>query len=200
MTTLPFNLTPASILSDVQLVGNLILGLSKTDVVQVLNQQTMIQVFSGARPVKAEVRETARVMEYPVETGVILSDHRISNPTEIILTCIITSAQYSIAYPAIRNAWMNATLLSVQTRTGTYKNMIIAELPHDEDPEMFSAITITIKMREVIFSSPSSNANNFIPADPALQTTVNSGLLAATNLVGSGLGYLHAATVLGLRI
>src|ERR1700744_6114605 len=110
--TLPLNLTPASILSDASLVGGLLTTISKVDVVQVLNQQTNTQIFSGARPVKAEVRETARVMDYPVETGVILSDHRISMPTEIALTCIIPASQYSIAYVAIRNAWLAPTLLS----------------------------------------------------------------------------------------
>lgn len=205
MANLPFNLTAASILSDVQLIGNLLTTLSKVDVVQVLDQQTLTQVFSGARPVKAEVRETAQVMKYPVESGVTLSDHRISLPTEISLTCIIPSGQYTQAYPAIRNAWINATLLSVQTRVGTYKNMIIAELPHDEDPDIFSAVTITIKLQEVIMIAPSSTATagqlaNFSPANPALQNTVNSGLIAATAVVGSALGYLHAATVVGLKV
>jgi hypothetical protein len=203
--TLPLNLTPQGILSDVQLVAGLLTNVSKVDVVQVLNQQTAAQIFSGARPVKAEVRETARVMDYPVETGVTLSDHRISMPTEIILTCIIPAAQYSIAYPAIRNAWNAPTLLSVQTRTGTYRNMIIAELPHDEDTDLFNAVTITIKLREVIMISGISTAaygpnTNFIPANPALQTTVQNGLLAATNLVGSGLSYLHSATVVGFHV
>lgn len=203
--TIPFNLTPASILSDAALVGGLLTKLTKTDVVQVLNQQTLTQLFSGARPLEAEVKEYAKVMDYPVETGVILSDHRISLPTEITLPCIIPSSQYSIAYVAIRNAWQAATLLSVQTRTGTYKNMIIQELPHKEDPELFTAITIYIKFREVIMVAPSSTAPtgtaaNFSPANPKNSSNVSSGLISAVNLATSGLSYLHAATVFGIKI
>lgn len=200
--TLPFNVTPASVLSDASLVAGLLTTTNKVDVVQVLNQQTNTQMFQGARPIKAEVREYAKVMDYPVESGVTLSDHRISMPTEITLTCIIPSSQYTVAYVAIRNAWLAPTVLSVQTRTGTYKNMIIAELPHSEDAEMFSAITIDIKMREFITVSGAGTTqqNNFSPANPANSTNVASGLQQGINLVSSGLSYLHAATVFGIKI
>ena len=203
---LPFNITPASILSGATTIGNLLANNSNIDVVQVLDQTTMQQVFAGARPVKATVRETARVMDYPVETGVVLSDHRISNPTEIELVCIIQSSQYSSAYPAMRAAWQNATLLSVQTRLGTYKNMIIADLPHEEDAEMFSAVTQTIKLREVIYIVPSSVGapnllSNYSPRNVAANSiTISSGILSATTAAGSALSYFHAATVFGIKL
>ncbi len=202
----PFNITPASILSDVALVGGLLTTLTKTDVVQVLDQQSSAQVFSGARPLKAEVREFARTMEYPIENGATISDHIIFLPTEINLTCVIPSSQYSTAYVAIRNAWKSSTLLAVQTRTGTYRNMYIAEMPHDEDSELYSAITIVIKMKEAIRISAGAGANgttqlaNFSPADPRYSSNIQSGLIAAVNIAGSGLSYLHAATVFGIRI
>ncbi len=201
-----FNITPEFLLSGANTVGNLLSQITNTDVVQVLNQTTMQQVFGGARPVKARVRESARVMDYPVETGVLLSDHRISNPTEIELTCIIPSGQYSIAYPTIRTAWQLGTLLSVQTRLGTYKNMIISDLPHEEEPDMFSAVTMDIKLREVIYTVPSSIAGsgllaNYSPRNPAMNSiTVGSGILSSTAAAGSALSYLHAATVFGIKI
>jgi hypothetical protein len=203
--TLPLNITPASILSNTGSVGSILSTLTKTDQVQVLDQQTLTQIFSGARPLQAEIKEYAKVMNYPVETGVTLSDHRISMPTEISLLCIIPSASYATDFIAIRNAWQAATLLSVQTRVGTYKNMIIEELPHKEDSELFTAITIYIKLREVIMIAPSSTApagtvSNFSPANPKNSTNVQSGLISATNLTSSGLSYLHAGTVFGVGI
>lgn len=200
-----FNITPAAILSDVLLANNLLNKTLNIDVVAVIDQQTLIQVFHDARPVRALVRETARVMDYPVETGAIVSDHRISNPTEIELTCIIPEKFYDSAYPEIRNAWQNATLLKVQTRVGTYSNMIISDLPHEEEPDMFNVITITIKMREVIFVAPSSIAApsqlaNFQPGNPALTSTVNSGLLSAVTAGTTALSYFHAGTVWGVPI
>lgn len=199
------NITPASVLSGVSSAGNLLIKSLNVDIIAVLDQESMTQIFRDARPVKATVRETARVMDYPIETGAILSDHRISNPTEIEMICLIPSKAYSSAYPVIRNAWVNATLLSVQTRLGTYRNMIISDLPHEEEPDIFNAVTISIKFREVIYSAPSSIASpqplaNFAPANPAYESTVNSGLLSAVNASSSALSYLHAGTVWGIRI
>ena len=145
-------------------------------------------------------------MDYPVETGVTLSDHHIILPTEFEMDCIIPATQYSIAYPAIRNAWLNATLLSVQTRLGTYRNIIISDEPHTEDADMFSAVSITLKMREVIMFapngvSPGALLANFQPANPAKNgSNISSGIVSATAAVGSALSYLHAASVVGIRI
>lgn len=198
-----FNLTPATLLNAANSLQNLLTSFIKTDIVAVLNQETMRQVFEGARPVKAFVKETAKVMDYPVETGSTLSDHRVSNPTEIEIQCIISSDQYATAYQQIRNAWLNATKLSVQCRTGTYRNMIISDLPHAEDPDMFNAINQFIRLREVILVAPSSvapqqNLANYSPTDPQNAMMVNRGLLNPVAAAGSILGYFHAKTIWGL--
>ncbi len=84
--------------------------------------------------------------------------------------------------------------------------MIVADLPHDEDAEIFSAVTLTIKLREVIIIAPSSIANggllaNYAPLNVASNSpTVSSGIISATAAAGSALGYLHLATVVGIRI
>lgn len=205
------NITPASILSDISLAGNLLGSTSKIDTIAIFGQASSVgsdntlniqntQLFAAARPIKVEVRETARVMDYPVETGVMLSDHRISNPTEIVYTCILPQAAYASTYPAIRDAWTNATLLSVQTRTGVYANMIISDLPHEEDTDLFNAVTITIKLRQVIMIGANSVPSYFAPKNPTMQATISSGIIAASNIVGSGLSYFHAATVAGIRL
>lgn len=206
-------ITPQTILSDVQSGAvDILTSVAKVDVVAVLAQNTttdvttgqvntvFAQVFSGARPIKATVKETAKVMDYPVETGATYSDYRISNPTEIELPCLIAQADYGTAYQAIRNAWRNATLLSVQTRTGTYQNMIIADLPHEEDAEMFTSISILLKLREVILIAPASIAAqpmlaNYAPASPQNSMTVNAGLLAGIAAPTSVLSYFHASSV-----
>lgn len=199
----PFNLTPAALISDLVTASDLLNIASNVDIVAVLDQESMQQIFADARPLKATVKETARVMDYPVETGAILSDHRVSNPTEIEMLFIINSAFYASAYQAIRNAWLMATKLSVQTKTGTYKNMIIADMPHEEDPDMFDAINQFIRFREVILVAPSSVASpdplaNYAPADPVNQSTVNRGLISAITTGTSGLSYFHAASVWGI--
>jgi hypothetical protein len=194
-----FNLTPAT-LSALASVASVP---SRIDVVAVLDQDTLQQVFEGARPMKAMVRETAMVMKYPVETGATLSDHRISNPTEIEMTFVIPSEQYAVAYQDIRNAWVNATKLSVQTRTGTYQNMIIADMPHEEDPDSFNTVTQHIRFMEVIYAAPASIAQpsglaNYQPADPQYAMTVNRGLLTGITAPAGILSYFSASSIWGL--
>ena len=205
-------LTPQSLLSNLATAANLLNGGGKVDVVGVLAQNSSVdlttgsmntvfsQVFSEARPMKALVKETAKVMDHPVETGAILSDHRISNPTEIEIHAIIPQSAYATAYVAIRNAWLNATLLSVQTRTGTYRNMIIADMPHEEDPDKFTAIDQFIRLREVIMVAPSAGQPllaNFSPALPQNQSTVSIGLLSGLAAAGTVMSYFHATSVWG---
>jgi hypothetical protein len=198
-----FNITPQSIISNAGAGLNLLSSVAKIDILGVLDQDSMQQIFPEARPVNASIRESARVMDYPVETGAILSDHKVILPTEIEIITVINALHYSSAYQALRNAWINSTLLSVQTRTGTYRNMVVAEMPHEESPDMFNAITQTIRLREVLFVVPSSIAmpsslSSYAPRDPVNQPVTARGLLSALPAAGSALSYFHALSVWGL--
>lgn len=150
------------------------------------------QMFADARPMKALIRETSKVMDHPVETGAILSDHHIINPVEIDLPLIVGSQSYAATYNQIRQAFINATPLSIKTRVGVYSDMIIADMPHEEDADMFDVITIALRLKQVIFVVPGGGTLvNFQPADPVNLSTIASGLQSATAL-GSQL--LTAAT------
>ncbi len=52
-------------------------------------QASIGQLFINARPLKATVKKTTKVMEHPVETGVILSDHHIINPMQQPIASLI---------------------------------------------------------------------------------------------------------------
>lgn len=198
-----FNITPQAILSDISSAANFLISSLAVDVNAVLNQETLQQVFPDARPVKATVKETARVMDYPVETGATLSDHKIINPIEIEIIFVINQDFYSSAYQQIRTAWINSTLLSVQTRTGTYLNMIVSDMPHEEEPDMYNAITQQVRFREIIFVAPNSLAQpgqlaNYKPANPTNLPVINRGLLAGLAAPTTVLSYFHAKSVWGL--
>lgn len=158
---------------------------SAVDVVGVFDSNFR-QLFPGARPLKARVREHSRLMEHPVETGVITSDHRIILPTEIELPVISQSADYMETYQEIKQVYLAATLLTVLTKTGAYPNMLILEMPHDESAEMFDAIAINIRFKQVIFAnslqSSAVQGPPYSPADPALSSTVQQGAVQSQSL------------------
>jgi hypothetical protein len=142
------------------------------------------QMFADARPLKATVRETSKVMEHPVETGVMLADHHVINPVEIDIPLVVKSQFYAATYTQIRQAFVAATLLSVKTRVGTYPNMIIADMPHEEDADMYDAITIALHLKQVLYAVSGSTApsQTFQPLDPANSNTIASGLQSAATL------------------
>lgn len=170
----------ANIFSIGQVVLDLLNNGSSVDVVGIYNGE-LRQVFADARPLRAEVRETSMVMKHPVETGTIIADNHIINPVEINLLLIIKSEFYSSVYGQIKQAFVAGDLLSIQTRTGVYNNMIIANMPHLENPDAYDAVTMSLNLVEVLYVMPVSVAAqplpaNFSPAEPADISTVQTGL------------------------
>ena len=117
------------------------------DVVGVYNGTE--QVFSEARPVKASVRESAKPMEHPVESGAVITDHLVFQSVEIDLQLNLASRAYADVYKTIRRLYQSGALLTVQTRAESYDRMIIVAMPHEEDPELYDALTVTLKLKEV---------------------------------------------------
>lgn len=198
-----FNVTPQAGVQDIQTIAGFFSSTKKVDVVQVLDQASGKQVFQAARPLAAFVRECSKGLQYPIETGAVLTDSIIVEPTEIQIIMLIQQSGYATVYPQVRNGRLTGTLYTVQTRTGTYKNMFIEEMPHEETSEMMSAIKIHIKFKEALQVAPSSNGttqiqNNYSPAAPQNSNTVAQGLLAGVATGSSVLSWAHAASVVGL--
>jgi hypothetical protein len=202
---LPFNLTPSALISDAILGLNLLTGSLTSDVVAVLDQEDFQQLFQEARPMKARIRENAQIMKHPVESGASLADHRVIEPRSLELLMILTAADFSGAFQQIRSAWLNSTLLTVQTKACVYQNMIIRALPREEDPETFDVTTLTLQMEEVIFALPggtssAGSVSYYNPAAANNQSIVLRGLQSAIiNPTSALLSLIHSATVWGLR-
>jgi hypothetical protein len=131
------------------------------------------QIFSAARPMKASVRPSSKLMEHPIETGATTTDHRILLPIEIELSMILNSADYRNVYQQIAQVYNSAELLIVQTKASVFKNQIIAEMPHEEDPEMFDAIIVALKLKEVQFAN--TQVSTISPKNAANSSNVNRG-------------------------
>lgn len=124
--------------------------MSGVDVVGIFDSEFQ-QVFVGARPIKALIGETAKTMDHPTETGATVTDHRVLLPVTIDLSIILDPAEFRQVYQNIRRAFQLSTLFTVQTKSGGYQNMMIADMPHDEDPATFDTIAMALKMQQVQF-------------------------------------------------
>lgn len=142
------------------------------DTVAIYNQNYE-QLFRFARSIKAVVKEQAKVMEHPVENGTIITDHRIILPVEIELSLILKPEYYPDTYKAIRQYYLDSTLLIVQTKTGSYENQIIQSMPHEEDPSLYDTISIALTTKQVQFTVAKYGV---IPKQPKNSTTQNRGM------------------------
>lgn len=200
-----FNLTPAAILSQVSSAIDFFSGSMRADAIAVFDQESLRQVFERARPIKIDVKETSRVMEYPVETGATLSDHHVILPVVIDAMFFIASEDYNEAYGAIRNAYLRATKLAIQTRTGVYSNMIVQEMSNSQEPDMYDAIMLNVRFKEVILVVPNSAnlESNYSPIIPTMASTVSRGLQiggSITKQIGAALSYIKLGRIFGGRL
>lgn len=183
-------INPTTIFSAVSAVNDLLNNGGGVDTVAIFNDETLEQVFFEARPLKADVRETSQIMRHPVESGTMISDNHIINQIEINLLLFISAQDYNAIYTQIKQAFISGTLFLVQTRTGVYRKMVIANMPHTEDPDMYDAITMNLHMVEVIYVLPISVSSsnlpaNYSPSAPANSNTVQAGLKYAQPASGA---------------
>ena len=94
---------------------------------------------------------------------------------------VLATINYADTYAQIRQAFTSATPLTVKTRTGAYNNMIIADMPHEEDAEMFDVITIALHLKQVLYGDqPTGAPAPFQPLNSIYGDTSPSGLQQAT--------------------
>ena len=139
--------------------------------------QDFTQLFKSARAMKAVVKEEAKLMEHPVESGIIITDHRIVLPVEIELTLWLASADYQNVYKNIRQNYFNGTLLIVQTRSDIYENQLIASMPHEEDPTQYDIITLVLHLKQVQFVTAQYGV---VPKAPKNSNAVKRGTQQGT--------------------
>lgn len=133
------------------------------------------QVFREARPMAATVKEEAKLMEHPTERGVVITDHMVVMPVEIELVMTLTAESYRDTYQEIKNLFLAGEMLTVQTKTGTYENQIIAALPHEESPDVFDTIDLTLKLKEVKVVQAEFEEVTFSASKPSQGSTADRG-------------------------
>lgn len=117
-----------------------------TDVVGIYDED-FNQLIPEGRPIKASIVEPSKLMEHPLEDGSTVVDHRILQPAEVELT-IIADHELWQRYYAI---YGEAELVTIQTKSTTYDNMVIESINSDETTDVFDRVPIVLKFKEVVF-------------------------------------------------
>ena len=133
------------------------------------------QLFPDATIIKLNIKEEAKVMEHPLETGATVSDHAITQPIEIEMDIFINSTSYKNTYNIIVKLFHDFSFLTVQTNTDTYKNQIIQSMPHVESSDIFDGTVINMKLKEALFIEPQYGSVPISPRNPKNSSTTGRG-------------------------
>ena len=154
------------------------------DLVAILEADTGNQIFITARPMKVTVSESARMLAHPIESGGNIVDHRLILPIGLSVALILESSTYRATYQEIRQVFRDSVRLFVRTKTDTYFNLYLQDIPHEEDPALFDTITIVLSLIETriatiqIQALPATavlSANDASTVDRGQQTGTDSG-------------------------
>lgn len=105
------------------------------------------QIAPEGRPLKAFITAPSKVMEHPLEDGASVADHRVFLPVEIELVILVPVEEYT----KIQALYRQSETVTVRTNAGTYDDMTLEVLPHDETIDAFGQIAASLRFREVQF-------------------------------------------------
>lgn len=176
----------AAIFSALSVVNDLLSRAINVDVVGIYDTELQ-PLFIDLQYMRADIRESSQVMRHPVETGTMIADNHIINQVEMNISVMIKSQFYTSTYNQIKQAFVAGTSLIVQTRTGVQANMIIADMPHTENPDIYDGVVMHLHLIEVLYVVPNSISEqaapaNFSPEDPTNTNTVQAGLKSPIDL------------------
>lgn len=141
------------------------------DVVSVSNADGD-QLFPDATPMKVKVKNDAEFFKHPLEDSSVRVDHIVFNPIEVSLDMILASEQYTQTYKQIKEAYRGQTEIVVKTKADTFENLYLQAIPHEEDPDHFDSITITLILQETQFATVTAT---FQPQETPDTNTINKG-------------------------
>ena len=142
------------------------------DVVAVLNAD-LVQVFENARALKLTIGVGSKAMEHPLETGAVVTDHRIVLPMTAELSLVLAGEDYREVYQQIRELFKRGELLTVQTRVDSYPSMLIEKMPHEESSDIYDGIAVALSLKEAQFVTP--QFSKLKVAQPKNSNTVKRG-------------------------
>lgn len=115
--------------------------------VEILDNETLQPLWTGSDIMDVQVQEASTVTKYKVEDGTNRNDHIVHNPTEIMMRFTL-AGEVSQLFNAIKQTYTSRDLVTVQTRTDVYADMIVTEIPQDQTGAATDAVTLDIRLSE----------------------------------------------------
>lgn len=157
------------------------------------------QVFPKARPMKISVRQTLKAMEHPLENGEITTDYRVLNPVEIEIPIKTQGLYYRGVYHEIEQLYKKSELLTIQTRTRNYRNMVIIEMPHEQVPAEYDVISMNLRFKQIRIVQKEGDYAPASSSDKNLEI-LGYKLPELYTLAGASLGFATSAQAIAAQV
>jgi len=157
------------------------------------------QVFPKARPMNISVRQTLKAMEHPLENGEITTDYRVLNPIEIEIPIKTQGLYYRGVYHEIEQLYKRAELLTIQTRTRNYRNMVLTEMPHEQVPAEYDVISMNLRFKQIRIVQKEGDYAPASSSDKDLEI-LGYKLPEAYTLAGASLGFATSAQAIAAQV
>ena len=130
------------------------------DVVGIFDAESFEQLFPFAVAMRLQLNPTSKVPQHPLETGETRIDTRIPMPIEgqLLLIPDLERVEPGDIYGQIRTVYNSGKLFTLVCKAGTFENMFITGMPHDETPDMQDNMQIILRVSEALFFQAQASA------------------------------------------
>ena len=118
--------------------------------------------------IKTEHTRSVRLTENPVQSGAAVVDHSYNEPQKLTIQLAMTDAAVSVggrfsggegrsvnAYKTLVRIMTAREPITVTTRLGTYRNMVIIQMTATETKDTMTGLDCTVTMQEIITATVS---------------------------------------------
>lgn len=134
----------------------------------------------SASIIDAEILETSKLTEHPLENGQVKADSKIQMPAEISVKIALPATEYKDTLEKIKEYRLNNQPIYIETKYGVFKNMQIVNIPCTLNAQNVNRVTFTLKFKQVLVAQDVGGMTNNTVANPTDATTQNTGLKTGT--------------------
>lgn len=121
--------------------------------VPLVDYVTNAQIY-GVSYMDAAVDITSDLCEHPTETGTMITDAAIVNPISMKIRVALPTLFYTRIYQEMERFFVNKVKIQAQTKLGVYKNLVLQNMPYEEETNTIDRVVITLELKQVLEVNP----------------------------------------------
>lgn len=101
---------------------------------------------------KISIHSPTKVARHPVESGSVIMDNKVIQPTEIVAECFLYIADYSDQIERLLAALDDKSdfTYEIRTKTDTHENLILEDMKEEHVKDKFDVVHITLNFVEMM--------------------------------------------------